>query len=252
MQIEAKFYERLHTHDSSYGAASYDIEKLVRLPGFDLWLNRVSKSEAAFLEVGCGKGHFVNRLTGTLRQKHNLNFSRIAMLDLVRAEPNVFDSITPKPDFQQQSVDGQKLPYPDASFDLITCNHVLEHVFETEKFLREMQRVAKPGALVVIGVPNAAAWMNRVMFLFGGQPLGTEVGTERITYGFWPGFLKHKLTKFMPSGHIRDFTPRSLRDLTEECGLRFAGWWAQNGGFIPTLTRDLGILLEPVKTGNGK
>ena len=61
--------------------------------------------------------------------------------------------------------------------------------------------------------------MNRVAFLFGGQPLGSEVGVDSVSYGFWPGFLKHKLDKFEASGHIRDFTPRSLKDLTAACGL---------------------------------
>lgn len=247
MQIEAKFYERLHSTDLEYGAATYDIGKLLTRPAFQSWVKRAGTSGGNYLEIACGKGHFASRLTGTLTQKNGVRFSRVSLLDLVRAEPNVFDQISPKPEFYQQSVDGQPLPYETGTFDLVTCNHVLEHVFETENFLREMSRVTKPSGLVVIGVPNAAAWMNRIMFLFGGQPLGTEVGTERITYGFWPSFLKHKLTKYMPSGHIRDFTPRSLKELCEASGFHFMGWWAQGGEIFPTMGRDIGILLQPNK-----
>jgi hypothetical protein len=87
--------------------------------------------------------------------------------------------------------------------------------------------------------------MNRIAFLFGGQPLGSEVGTQSVTYGFWPGFLRDRLKQFDPSGHIRDFTPRSLRDLSAACGFQPTDWWAQNGGLIATLQRNIGILLEP-------
>jgi len=170
---------------------------------------------------------------------------RVAVVDLVKAEGNLLERISPVPEFFQQSVDGQKLPFADASFDFVSCNHVLEHVFETEKFLREIRRITRPDGLVVISVPNCAAWMNRIAFLVCGQPLGSEVGTESVTYGFWPGFLKHKLSRFEPSGHIRDFTPRSLRDITEACGFKFGGWWAQNGGLVATWKRNLGIILEP-------
>lgn len=40
---------------------------------------------------------------------------------------------------------GERLPYPDASFDAVTCVDVLEHVADLEKTLSEIQRVLKPG-----------------------------------------------------------------------------------------------------------
>lgn len=41
--------------------------------------------------------------------------------------------------------DGSILPFKDKSFDFVICSHVLEHVDEPEKFLNELQRVAKRG-----------------------------------------------------------------------------------------------------------
>jgi ubiquinone/menaquinone biosynthesis C-methylase UbiE len=245
MQVSEKFYERLHRGDSGYGKNNYDIGRLTAAPAFKRWLERQGQTPIRMLDIGCGKGQFLLDISSTLSRGHSRSLKRIAVVDMVRAEGNLLDQISPVPEFFQQSVDGEKLPFDDASFDFVSCNHVLEHIFETERFLREIRRVSQPGGLVVISVPNVAAWMNRIAFLFSGQPLGSEVGTESTTYGFWPEMLKDRLKAFMPSGHIRDFTPRSLHDLTAACGFKPGGWWAQNGGLIATWQRNLGILLEP-------
>jgi SAM-dependent methyltransferase len=247
MQIESKFYDRLHRSDAGYGRNVYDVPRLMRQAAFQRWSDRTEKSKTQLrvLDIGCGKGQFLLDLTQALKQRHQAAFTRVAVVDLIRAEGNLLGEITPAPEFFQQSVDGVKLPFADASFDFVSCNHVLEHIFETEKFLREIRRVLAPSGLAVVSVPNCAAWMNRIAFLFGGLPLGAEVGTESVTYGFWPTALQDRLKQFEPSGHIRDFTPRALRDLTAACGFNPAGWWAQNGGSIATLQRNLGILLEP-------
>lgn len=245
MQVESKFYQRLHSSDATYGRNAYDVPRLMAAPAFRRWIQRYDKSKLCVLDIGCGKAQFLFDLTESLRHQQQASCARVAVVDLIRAEGSLLDRISPTPEFFQQSVDGQKLPFADASFNFVSCNHVLEHIFETEKFLREIRRVIQPDGLVVISVPNCAAWMNRVAFLFAGTPLGAEVGTESVTYGFWPRFLQDRLKNFEPSGHIRDFTPRSLADLTSACGFKPAGWWAQNGGLLPTLMRNIGIVLEP-------
>jgi hypothetical protein len=117
--------------------------------------------------------------------------------------------------------------------------------------VREFRRVLTPDGICIIGVPNIAAWVNRIGFLWGNQPLGTEVGVEKTTYGFRPRFLQVKLEAFRPAGHIRPFTPRGLQDLTEHCGFEVVGWWTQSFGIIARLHkwagRNMAILLRPNK-----
>jgi ubiquinone/menaquinone biosynthesis C-methylase UbiE len=43
-----------------------------------------------------------------------------------------------------------RLPFPDASFDLVTCNSVLHHLAEPVAALNEMARVAKPKAGILL------------------------------------------------------------------------------------------------------
>jgi len=52
-------------------------------------------------------------------------------------------------------VDVTSLRYADESFDLILCNHVLEHVPDDLKAMVEMRRVLKPGGIALLSVPIA-------------------------------------------------------------------------------------------------
>ncbi len=52
---------------------------------------------------------------------------------------------------------GEALPFRDKSFDFVIASHVLEHSADPEKFLRELQRVAKAG---YIETPDA--FMERI------------------------------------------------------------------------------------------
>jgi SAM-dependent methyltransferase len=48
------------------------------------------------------------------------------------------------------------IQYPDASFDVILCSHVLEHVTDDRRAMRELHRVLKPGGWAVLLVPITA------------------------------------------------------------------------------------------------
>src|SRR5688572_67960 len=49
--------------------------------------------------------------------------------------------------------DGRHLPFDDASFDSLFCSEVLEHVFNPDEILAELNRVLKTGATALITVP---------------------------------------------------------------------------------------------------
>jgi len=50
-----------------------------------------------------------------------------------------------------------KLPFPDAEFDVVTLLAVLEHLSRPDAMVREISRVLKPGGQVVLTVPSLAA-----------------------------------------------------------------------------------------------
>ncbi len=50
-------------------------------------------------------------------------------------------------------MDIHNIQYPDDSFDVVFCNHVLEHVMDDHQCMSELRRVLRPGGLAIMQVP---------------------------------------------------------------------------------------------------
>ena len=46
------------------------------------------------------------------------------------------------------------LPFKEAEFDFILCNHVLEHIPDDTKALQELYRILKPGGTAILQIPQ--------------------------------------------------------------------------------------------------
>ena len=72
-------------------------------------------------------------------------FKKLKNLDYITA-----DLISPWADVK---LDVQNIPFPDSNFDVVICNHVLEHVDDDRKAMQELLRVMKPGGFGIFQVP---------------------------------------------------------------------------------------------------
>ena len=50
-------------------------------------------------------------------------------------------------------VDIRNLPFEDATYDFVFASHVLEHIREDEKAIKEIRRVLRPNGIAVLPVP---------------------------------------------------------------------------------------------------
>ena len=50
-------------------------------------------------------------------------------------------------------IDGGKLPFKDNSVEMVFLSHILEHICDLEKLLKEIYRICKPNAKIYIKVP---------------------------------------------------------------------------------------------------
>ncbi len=81
--------------------------------------------------------------------------------------------------FEKVDLDGP-LPFSDASFDYVVCVEGLEHVENPANAIREFSRVLKPGATLVVSVPNILNIEERLRWLVSGytshfKPLSRDV-----------------------------------------------------------------------------
>lgn len=53
--------------------------------------------------------------------------------------------------------DVQQMPFRDETFDVVVCNHVMEHVGDDAVAMREVRRILKPGGWAMLQVPIALA-----------------------------------------------------------------------------------------------
>lgn len=94
------------------------------------------------LDVGCGAGQVVARLTEAGYEAYGVDVS----------EPNI--ERARKFSSRCQFYDGKHLPFEDNYFDSAGALNVLEHVEEPEAFIREIVRVVALGGKVIISSPN--------------------------------------------------------------------------------------------------
>ncbi len=83
--------------------------------------------------------------------------------------------------------DGRIFPFPDATFDGVVCNQVLEHVFQPDTFLGEISRVLKVHGCFLLTVPfvwdeHEQPWDYARYSSYGLKDLLRRNGFEILAY----------------------------------------------------------------------
>jgi SAM-dependent methyltransferase len=69
------------------------------------------------------------------------------------------------------AADAARLPFPDASADVVVMQDMLEHVPDPAGVLREAERVLRPGGLLYLSTPNRQSPLNLLADPHFGLPL---------------------------------------------------------------------------------
>lgn len=161
------------------------------------------------LDIGCHRGDL------TLRVAARVGTTHVAGLELMPEHVEVA---------RRRGIDAVRgdvdegLPFPDASFDVIHANQVIEHVRRTDRFLSEVRRVLAPGGVVAISTNNLASWHNVASLALGLQPMPMHVSDEVIVGNpLNPEQGDHH--EDLGRSHLRLFTARALSELAVYHGL---------------------------------
>lgn len=111
-----------------------DRETDLNMPCADFILKNLDKQSASLLDVGCGRGYWLNRVADEA--------------EFILTGCDLYDNV-PLKNGVYIKADVEKLPFDDNSFDIVTCQHTIEHVRNPQKAVSELKRVAKNQLIIV-------------------------------------------------------------------------------------------------------
>jgi 2-polyprenyl-3-methyl-5-hydroxy-6-metoxy-1,4-benzoquinol methylase len=153
-------------------------------------LTFVPSSAKRILDVGCGEGTFARNM----KERRN---AEVWGAELVPAIAQVASTQLDKVlcgDIMQQLRD-----LPDAYFDCITFNDVIEHLADPYTMLAAMKRKLSPEGVIVCSIPNVRSFRNLFELVIRGEWQYAEAG-------------------ILDKTHLRFFTRKSIAEMFTSLG----------------------------------
>ncbi|MCI0856860.1 MAG: class I SAM-dependent methyltransferase, partial [Chloroflexi bacterium] len=154
----------------------------------------VDLEDARVLDIGCGIGTYVKKLDEVSGEAYGVDIDPARVHEGAQTRQSRRGTLS--------VAVSERLPFADASFDMVLLNEVIEHVKDDVATLREACRVLRPGGHVVIYAPNR---------LYPFETHGVYLG-KRYVFGnipfvnYLPDLLRGRLVP-----HARAYTTRGLR-----------------------------------------
>lgn len=231
-EVKAGMYERVgryirtQTYQDHYLPISKKTMKLsdkvcmkvfALLGGFRFGFSLPPQNGGRILDVGCGDGFFLRSVKHIGWEVHGIEMSEEAVH---RAKNMGVEQMT------QGTFDDAS--YPDNYFDVIRFWSVLEHIHDPVFTLAKVNRLLKPGGLLVLQVPNYQSAAAR-----------------------WAG---PRWSAWDVPRHLYHFSYRSLKTLLEKSGFQTTRWGTCSVGTLPAslsihpglILRMTGILLDKI------
>ncbi len=118
----------------------------------------LSPDQVRILDIGCGAGFLTNSLVQEGYKVTGLDTS-VESMNIARE----YDGLK-KVDYV--AGDAYKLPFPESSFEVVTCMDFLEHVEDPERVIREASRVLSPRGIFVFHTFNRN-WLSGLVIIKG-------------------------------------------------------------------------------------
>ena len=156
------------------------------------------------VDVGCGQGKLWPRVSA--------RFARCIGVDAVR-----YPGLPPDIEWCETQLDSCAIPIPDQVADAVVCSETIEHVENPRALMRELSRVAKPGAWLIVTTPNQLSLASLMTLL-----------------------VKHRFSYFQDvhyPAHLTALLEVDLTRMAAECGLDDARIEYTTSGRVPFTAR---------------
>lgn len=102
----------------------------------DYIMSQIDDTDQSVIDVGCGRGYFVEKLMERFPEKKIYGADLLPPLDI------------PQLHYLQTNI--EKIPLSDKSVDVVVCSHVLEHVQDFDKAVEELKRIARKKIIITV------------------------------------------------------------------------------------------------------
>lgn len=149
-----------------------------------------AENSVKLLDIGCYDGHLASLLRDCLGncEAYGIDIAK-KTIELAR-----------KKGIHAKICDIEKgINFESNLFDYVFAGEIIEHLYDTDFFLREIKRILKPNGILIITTPNFVSFGRRLYYLFGKG-----------------AFMEQSFS--LPknaAGHIRYFTFDTLRELLQ-------------------------------------
>jgi 2-polyprenyl-3-methyl-5-hydroxy-6-metoxy-1,4-benzoquinol methylase len=183
--LEFYYNHAYEAYDPMHGSQAEDDREIEQAKRTGIFRHIPVPTDKRLLDVGCGAGWFlrISKKLGAIEQ--GVEPSEYAAKLAQKQDLRVFHGTLES--YVKQAPAG-------ALFDIITANHVMEHVPEPVETLRTMRRLLAPGGVAWIAVPNA------------------DYPICRALKGLWH-------SSDLPY-HLMHFTPGSMAEAGHRAGLK--------------------------------
>jgi SAM-dependent methyltransferase len=161
------------------------------------------KKSGAILDLGCSSGSFLQYMGKESWKLHGIEMSAEGAREA--------EATTGAQVFTGDILDA---PFPNESFDVITCFDVLEHLYNPRAILARVGEWLKPGGIFYVLVPNI------------------ECAEARVFGTYWHGLELPR--------HLFHYSPASLEFLAKTAGLQVVSLEARQNPAVGTSIRYVG------------
>jgi len=154
----------------------------------DFILNNIPDKKLKILDIGCWDGSYAKRY-----------FKNTNIVYGVESSKTSANRAKQKGIIVKQGNYMEKSFFNNMQFDIVVAGEIIEHVFDTDLFLKKVSNNLKDNGILIITTPNVASQPRRILLLLGINPILEYRNIDKVT-----------------AGHIRYFTFSNLHSLLKE------------------------------------